>query len=350
MENWQSEYLQFTLFILLTVWLLQRGSPESKELDKAGRESDQSQKVGPYAQQNSPRWAKLGGIRRTLYENSLVLVMGTFWLGTWLAQSVTGTAQYNAEQLDHHQDPVGWSHYITSADFWENTLQNWQSEFLAVGSMAILRRLPAPARLARVEAGRRPHTANRRGGLNRLVVLLVPTGRGRRPRCRRASSRARAPTARSPSETIPTGRPFFTTGSRRMSCSRIIRRASSTLASGSMAWTPVVAISPTAVDSVSRPSATARTAMSRSVTMPVTWPSSTTTTSPMSLSFITRAASRTLSSTFTVRGLVVMISSTVRAMGSAYPAHPPAPISLDHPFRGFSNNQGEGDTPQGDGA
>lgn len=138
MENWQSEYLQFTLFILLTVWLVQRGSPESKELDKAGRESDRSQKVGPHAQQNSPRWAKVAGIRRTLYENSLVLVMGTFWLGTWLAQSLTGAAQYNAEQLDHQQDPVSWWSYIGSADFWENTLENWQSEFLAVGSMAIL--------------------------------------------------------------------------------------------------------------------------------------------------------------------------------------------------------------------
>jgi hypothetical protein len=138
MENWQSEYLQFTLLILLTVWLLQRGSPESKELDQAGRESDQSQKVGPHAQQNSPRWAKVGGIRRTLYENSLVLVMGTFWLGTWLAQSITGTAQYNAEQLGHQQDPVSWSGYLTTAHFWENTLQNWQSEFLAVGSMTIL--------------------------------------------------------------------------------------------------------------------------------------------------------------------------------------------------------------------
>jgi hypothetical protein len=137
MENWQSEYLQFTLFILLTVWLLQRGSPESKELHKAGRESDQSQKVGPHAQQNSPRWAKVAGIRRTLYENSLVLVMGTFWLGTWLAQSLTGTAEYNAERLDHQQDPLGWSDYITTAHFWENTLENWQSEFLAVGSMAI---------------------------------------------------------------------------------------------------------------------------------------------------------------------------------------------------------------------
>jgi hypothetical protein len=138
MENWQSEYLQFTLFILLTVWLLQRGSPESKELDKAGRESDEAQKVGPYAQQNSPGWAKVEGIRRTLYENSLVLVMTTIWLGTWLAQSLTGVVQYNADQLDHRQDPVSWSQYITTARFWENTLQNWQSEFLAVGSMAIL--------------------------------------------------------------------------------------------------------------------------------------------------------------------------------------------------------------------
>jgi hypothetical protein len=137
MENWQSEYLQFTLFILLTVWLLQRGSPESKELDKPGLESDQAQKVGPHAQQNSPRWAKVAGVRRTLYENSLVLVMGTFWLGTWLAQSLTGTAEYNAERLDHQQDPLGWSDYITTAHFWENTLENWQSEFLAVGSMAI---------------------------------------------------------------------------------------------------------------------------------------------------------------------------------------------------------------------
>ncbi len=138
MENWQSEYLQFTLLILLTVWLLQRGSPESKQLDNGGRESDQAQKVGPYAQRNSPRWAKLEGFRRTLYENSLVLVMGTIWIGTWLAQSVTGVAQFNAEQLGHQQDPVSWWQYITGAHFWQNTLQNWQSEFLAVGSMAIL--------------------------------------------------------------------------------------------------------------------------------------------------------------------------------------------------------------------
>jgi hypothetical protein len=138
MENWQSEYLQFTLFVVLTVWLVQRGSPESKEPEGAGTESDERQKVGPHAQRNSPRWAKVEGIRRTLYENSLLLVMGTIWLGTWVAQSVTGVVQYNGERLDHREDPVSWSHYLTTADFWEKTLQNWQSEFLAVGSMAIL--------------------------------------------------------------------------------------------------------------------------------------------------------------------------------------------------------------------
>jgi hypothetical protein len=138
LENWQSEYLQFTLFLLMTVWLLQRGSPESKELDKAGRESDESQLVGRHARPESPRWAKAGGLRRKLYENSLLIVMAAIWIGSWFAQSVTGVSQYNTERLDHNQLPVSWLDYLAKPDFWEKTLQNWQSEFLAVGSMAIL--------------------------------------------------------------------------------------------------------------------------------------------------------------------------------------------------------------------
>jgi hypothetical protein len=137
LENWQSEYLQFTLFVVATVWLLQRGSPESKELHKAGRESDQDQLVGPHAKASSPRWAKAADLRRTLYENSLLIVMAAIWLGSWFAQSITGVSEYNAERLDHHQLPVSWFEYLGRPDFWEKTLQNWQSEFLAVGSMAI---------------------------------------------------------------------------------------------------------------------------------------------------------------------------------------------------------------------
>jgi hypothetical protein len=138
MENWQSEYLQFTLFILLTVWLVQKGSPESKELGKEGGESDEEQRVGKHADPQSPRWARTGGWRTLVYSNSLVLLMAFFWVGSWFAQGVTGRISYNAEQFDHHLDPLTLWEYLGTSDFWNRTLQNWQSEFLAVGSMAVL--------------------------------------------------------------------------------------------------------------------------------------------------------------------------------------------------------------------
>jgi hypothetical protein len=138
MENWQSEYLQFSLLILATVWFLQRGSTESKELDKAGPESDQQQKVGGHAQQNSPKWAKARGFRLWVYSNSLLLVMGLIFLLSWFAQSVTGWSEFNAEAAEHGEAPVSWLGYVGSSSFWFDTLQNWQSEFLAVGSMTVL--------------------------------------------------------------------------------------------------------------------------------------------------------------------------------------------------------------------
>ncbi len=138
LENWQSEYLQFALYITATVWFLQRGSPESKELDKAGGESAKEQKLGPHADEDSPLWARVGGLRTRVYSNSLLIAMGAIWLLSWLGQSITGRVAYNEERLEHHQAGLDFTQYIGSADFWERTLQNWQSEFLAVGSMAIL--------------------------------------------------------------------------------------------------------------------------------------------------------------------------------------------------------------------
>jgi len=138
MENWQSEYLQFTLFILLTVFLLQRGSPESKELGKGGVESDQAQRIGGHASPRSPRWARHGDVRTRLYSNSLVIVMTAIWVGSWFAQSITGWSEFNADRFGHEQDALSYGSYLGSAHFWQTTLQNWQSEFLAVASMAIL--------------------------------------------------------------------------------------------------------------------------------------------------------------------------------------------------------------------
>ena len=135
-ENWQSEYLQFFLYIFMTVWLVQRGSPESKPLDDAGTETDRQQHVGRYARDDSPRAVR--GPWTWWYSNSLGLVMLVIFLGSWLAQSVAGRAAYNAEQINQLQDPISWLGYVGSADFWSRTLQNWQSEFLAIASMVVL--------------------------------------------------------------------------------------------------------------------------------------------------------------------------------------------------------------------
>jgi len=137
LENWQSEFLQFFLYILATVWLLERGSSESKSLDNAGLMSDQSQLVRGYAKPNSPRWARVDGLKRRIYENSLGLAMLFCFLGSWLGQSVTDWRAYNHDQLDHHSSTISWGEYWANADFWDRSLQNWQSEFLAIGSMAV---------------------------------------------------------------------------------------------------------------------------------------------------------------------------------------------------------------------
>jgi len=138
MENWQSEYLQFTLFVLATVWFVQKGSPESKKVDETGTESDRDQRIGEHAREDSPKWARARGLRLFLYSNSLLIVMGLIFLGSWAAHSLTGWRVYNDEQVEHMQATLTWVQYLGSADFWETTLQNWQSEFLAVGSMAVL--------------------------------------------------------------------------------------------------------------------------------------------------------------------------------------------------------------------
>ena len=68
----------------------------------------------------------------------LAIVMGLIWIWCWFAQSVSGWSENNANRIEHQQHPISWVGYLGSSDFWQTTLQNWQSELLAVGSMAIL--------------------------------------------------------------------------------------------------------------------------------------------------------------------------------------------------------------------
>jgi hypothetical protein len=135
MENWQSEFLQFAVFIGATIWLVQKGSNESKKLEDVGRETDEQQKVGSHTVARSPRWAKAGGLKTRLYENSLLVTMLAIFVATWLAQSLNEWRTFNEERQEHAGTTMSWGRYLVDPDFWEKTLQNWQSEFLAVGVM-----------------------------------------------------------------------------------------------------------------------------------------------------------------------------------------------------------------------
>jgi len=138
LENWQSEYLQFVLFILFTIWFVQRGSTESKPLGEQALESDRQQLLGVYAPPDAPSWARAGGWRTHVFSSSLLLLMVAFFLLSWGGQSLTGWRTINDERAAHGEAALSWFDYVSSAGFWEPTLQNWQSEFLAVGTFVIV--------------------------------------------------------------------------------------------------------------------------------------------------------------------------------------------------------------------
>jgi len=136
-ENWQSEYLQFGLYILASVWLLQRGSPESKELDRAGRESARDQKIGEHATTSSPKWARAGGMRTAVYSWSLGIVMGLVFLLSWFAQSLAGWAvlQRDATATPAGSAELGW--LPPQRRLLGQVAAELAVRVLAVGSMAV---------------------------------------------------------------------------------------------------------------------------------------------------------------------------------------------------------------------
>ncbi len=137
MENWQSEFLQFSLFIGVTIWLVQKGSTESKKPEDAGTEDERKQEIGSHAPERAPTWAKTDDFRTRIYENSLLIVMTLIFFATWFAQSLNNWRVFNDDQTVHDETPMSWGRYLLNPDFWERTLENWQSEFLAVGTMAV---------------------------------------------------------------------------------------------------------------------------------------------------------------------------------------------------------------------
>jgi len=134
-ENWESEFLQMSGYVFLTSFLLQRGSPESKPFE--GDESDEDPRQAR-DREDVPWPVRRGGLVLGLYEHSFALVLFVIFLACFTVHALGGAAEFNAEQLAHHQQPVSVLGFVTTSQFWFQSFQNWQSEFFSVGVLALL--------------------------------------------------------------------------------------------------------------------------------------------------------------------------------------------------------------------
>ena len=135
-ENWESEFLQMGFYVVLTVFLRQKGSSESKKM--RGKEKVDEDPKRHRNDPNAPWPVRHGGIVLKLYENSLGLAFLLLFLGSFVGHGLGGLALYNEERMDHGQAAAALGEYMTSSRFWFESFQNWQSEFLAVGSIVVL--------------------------------------------------------------------------------------------------------------------------------------------------------------------------------------------------------------------
>jgi hypothetical protein len=132
-ENWESEFLQMAAFVWLTAFLRQKGSSQSRPVE-GETESDRE----PKARAGAPWPVHRGGLLLKLYERSLTLALLGLFLFSFGLHAVAGRAAYNAQQAEHGEPSVSLAGYVGSSAFWFESLQNWQSEFLAVGAIVVL--------------------------------------------------------------------------------------------------------------------------------------------------------------------------------------------------------------------
>jgi hypothetical protein len=135
-ENWESEFLQMGAYVLLTVWLRQKGSAESKPLDEDTPQDEDPRRHRDDA--DAPWPVRRGGLALTVYEHSLSIAFFVLFALSWLAHAAGGAHEYSAEQVAHGSPPVTTWQFVHSSQFWLQSFQNWQSEFLAVASIIVL--------------------------------------------------------------------------------------------------------------------------------------------------------------------------------------------------------------------
>lgn len=145
-ENWESEFLQMGMYVILTVFLFQKGSSESKPM---GKDAPQDEDPRDATIKDATPWpVKRGGVVLKLYEHSLSIMFLLLFLASFVLHGIGGADDYNSEQESHGRPTVSvWGYFATSR-FWFESFQNWQSEFLAVavlvGTSVYLREKGSP--------------------------------------------------------------------------------------------------------------------------------------------------------------------------------------------------------------
>lgn len=134
-ENWESEFLQMGLYVILTVFLIQKGSSESKDPKKSERVDEIKYKLSP----DAPYPVRKGGFLLFLYENSLFIAFIILFLISFYFHAVGGAIELNRENMaEGKPEMLTTLQYISTSRFWFESFQNWQSEFLAVFSIVVL--------------------------------------------------------------------------------------------------------------------------------------------------------------------------------------------------------------------
>lgn len=135
-ENWESEFLQMGLFVVLTVFLYQRGSSESKKIEEP--EAVDQRPEDARDDPDAPWAVRRGGIALALYKHSLSMALFAMFLVSFALHAMGGAADYSEEQQAHGGQSVTAVGYLATSRFWFESFQNWQSEFLSVAVLALL--------------------------------------------------------------------------------------------------------------------------------------------------------------------------------------------------------------------
>jgi len=135
-ENWESEFLQMAAYVVLTVFLFQKGSAESKDPDRVepGDQDPERMRDRP----GVPGPVRRGGLALTLYNHSLSLALLLLFVLSFVLHAAGGAAEYSQEQAAHGEPPVTTVQYLGTSRFWFESFQNWQSEFLSVAAIVVL--------------------------------------------------------------------------------------------------------------------------------------------------------------------------------------------------------------------